>query len=276
MLPNRTLLVVVLCALALIVVVALIRRVPVAESQNRIAQRRPRPDANQETRITAETAPATPARSSYPLPGTARPRQTVAVPDETTASEPVESVQDAEETTNPRHPYLSEDMVTMDDSYSAETVFDEVGNEFGVPPDLLRAVAFVESEADHRHGVKQEDGGFGVMRLRDREGQDTLGEAAKLLNVEKSVLVRDPVQNIRGAAALLRSYYNEAVATGSNTSPWLTALTLYSGRPDEKAVAYAKEIENILQEGMTHTTRFGGKLDIPAGQHYLLAPQNAK
>lgn len=274
---NRTLLLVALAAIALVVVVVTVRRVPDEGDHNRAAGRRSEPRRDRETPAAAVPAAATPDRPPQTPAAATRPRPTAPVPtpEETDTTIPAESLADAEETTNPRHPYQSEDMVTMDDSYSAETIFDEAGKEFGVPPDILRALAFVESEADHRHGIRQEDGGFGVMRLREREGFDTLGEAAGLLGVEKSVLVRDPSQNIRGAAALLRSYYDEAAATGSNTNPWITALTLYSGRSDEKAVTYARDIENILQEGMAHTTSFGGKVNIPPGQHQLLAPRNS-
>lgn len=169
-----------------------------------------------------------------------------------------------------RHPYVSEDMLSLPDSYSPETAFGEAAKEFDVPADLLKALAFVETKGEHRHGVRQPDGGFGVMKLRESPELNTLEEAATLLKVEKKALVQDPVQNIRGAAAVLRSYYNQAARQGSATAPWLTALTLYSGKTPEQAVATARDIENILFEGMTYSTSFGEQLVVAPRQDYLL------
>lgn len=171
------------------------------------------------------------------------------------------------------HPYLSPDLLALDDSYDPEIVFGEAAEEFQVPADLLKAVAYVESGGNHRHGVRAQEGGFGVMRLREEEGgSNTLEEAARLLGVEKAVLVRDPVQNIRGAAALIRSNYEEAERAGGSEAapPWLTAITLYSGRTPEQALRYGREIERILREGLTHTTDGGQMLYISPQQDHLL------
>lgn len=172
---------------------------------------------------------------------------------------------------HPSHPYLSEDMLTLDDSYDPNVVFHGVSEEFGVPADLLKTLAFVESQGEHRNGRRMEDGSFGVMRLRERPDVNTLDEAARLLGVEKAELVRDPVQNIRGAAAVLRSYHDSSMAAEAN--PWMLAVTLYSGRAPEDAVRYSRELENILHEGLTHTLKSGQTLTVAPGQAKLLAEQ---
>ncbi len=169
------------------------------------------------------------------------------------------------------YPYLSEDMLTLDDSYEPEVVFNEAAMEFDVPADLLKAIAYVESNGNHSHGRQSEEGGFGVMRLRERPGMNTLEEAARLLDTEKTTLVRDPAQNIRGATAILRSYYVDAQRTGSGPAPWMVAATLYSGRSPEEAVRYGRELENILREGLSHTTEGGQLLFINPKQDYLLS-----
>ena len=170
-----------------------------------------------------------------------------------------------------QHPYVTEDLVTLDDSYPVGTTFDSAASEFEVPVDLLKAVAYVESGGDHRHGMRTSRGTYGVMGLRETPAADTLAEAARLLGVDKTVLVRDPIQNVRGAAAVLREYRDQAVSASDTPRPWLTAVTLYCGLSAERGVDYAREIENHLREGLVHKTQSGQDLTIRAGQGELLS-----
>lgn len=171
---------------------------------------------------------------------------------------------------DPKHPYLSEDMLTLDDTYDPEVAFTTAGTESGVPPDLLKAVAYLETRGEHKHGVRQPDGGFGVMKLRETSGVSTLSEAAELLKVDKSVLVRDPVQNIRGAAAVLRAYHDDAMRNGS-ANPWIIALSMYTGRSAEEGVNFSREVDNILAEGLAATSG-SVHIVIKAHEQLLLEP----
>ena len=210
------------------------------------------------------------AESSAPTPVATRPslhangvRRNVATP--------VPVIDEESSRALDEHPYVSEDMVTLDDYYPVGTTFESAGREFGVPVDLLKAIAYVESGGDHRHGVRTSRGTYGVMGLRETPAANTLEEAARLLGVDKTVVVRDPVQNVRGGAVVLREYHNQVVGSSNPARPWLTALTLYSGRPAEEAVAYAREIENVLREGLVHKTQSGEEFNIGAGRHVLLS-----
>lgn len=225
-----------------------------------------------ETQSSGTAAFKTPAKSvvvaATAAPMAAPARETTATDQVTSAVVAVEAQPDA--ANDQRHPYLSEDMLTLDDTYDPEVAFTTAGTESGVPPDLLKAVAYLETRGEHKHGVRQPDGGFGVMKLRETSSVSTLSEAAELLKVDKSVLVRDPVQNIRGAAAVLRAYHDDAMRNGS-ANPWIIALSMYTGRSAEEGVNFSREVDNILAEGLAATSG-SVHIVIKAHEQLLLEP----
>lgn len=177
----------------------------------------------------------------------------------------------ATSTPEPGDPYLGQSLIGIEPGYDPSAAFAEAGAEFSVPEDLLKALAFIESEFDHKSGAPTTRGGRGVMGLRDGGPADTLTDAAALLHVDKSVLVRDPAQNIRGAAALLGQYHDAAAQQPGVEAPWEIAISQYSGLPPEQAVTYAQDVRNILSEGLDHTTSDGSRITIAPGQ-FLTSP----
>jgi N-acetyl-anhydromuramyl-L-alanine amidase AmpD len=141
--------------------------------------------------------------------------------------------------------------------------FAAAAREFGVPPDLLVAVAYSESHLNAAPGPPGETGSHGLMGLR--EGS-TLEEAAGALGLEstggKSRLTSDPVLNIRGGAAVLARYARQ---TGGGRLPadlagWAPALARYSGLRDAGAAAsYARQVLGVLARG----------LDVAAGSEFI-------
>lgn len=122
-------------------------------------------------------------------------------------------------------------------------MFEQAGNEFGVPPEVLASIAFNSThwenvtwpttEADPHFAPHQ----FGVMGLWEN---DTFGheltDAAQLIGKSVDDVRNDPMQNIRAAAALLKSYYQqvaqpEGTAAGDIES-WRNAIAKFSGYPE--------------------------------------------
>jgi len=95
-------------------------------------------------------------------------------------------------------------------------LFEKAAQEFNVPPDVLKGIAFAETRWSQLtwppgETVSPETGmprPYGIMSLWDNEyfGHGLL-DAAKLIGQDPEVLKTDPFQNMRGAAALLRKLY---------------------------------------------------------------------
>jgi len=102
-----------------------------------------------------------------------------------------------------------------------DSVFAAAGREFRVPPELLKAIAWVETRWQMVEGREEFPGqapAFGVMALR---GQ-ALERGAALAGVTAEQARRDAVANIRAAAALFHAY----AAQGAS---WSDAVATYSG-----------------------------------------------
>lgn len=170
-------------------------------------------------------------------------------------------------------PYISEDLRGVEPGFNAASTFAAAEKEFGVPAPLLQAVAYAETEMQHGDGSARPGGGRGIMNLKD-ENASALSDAATLLGVDKSELVRDPVQNVRGAAALLRKHYEDAAGNATNTDntkgPWHVAVAKYFATPTDDGVSKADQIRNILREGFTHITPWAEEIQLQPGQDQLL------
>ncbi|WP_054950108.1 N-acetylmuramoyl-L-alanine amidase [Numidum massiliense] len=98
----------------------------------------------------------------------------------------------------------------------------------------------------------------------------TLDKAASLLGINPEHLKRDPVQNIRGGAALLAAYARETVRTVSDDpADWYGAVAKYSGSDvSEVARDFADRVFETIQTGVAHT--------VPSGEHVVLAAQTVE
>ena len=142
--------------------------------------------------------------------------------------------------------------------------FDAAGAEFSVPPDILKSISFEQTRWFHLTWAEGDTAScvgmphpYGIMALWDTEMfGSTLREAARLVDLPEEVLKNDPIQNIRGAAALLR----EAFETSQRKSPepldpasldaWTDAIAAYSGiSQPEIAYAHAMEVLHRLSVG---------------------------
>jgi len=117
-----------------------------------------------------------------------------------------------------------------------DSTFQAAGAEFDVPPALLKAIGWVETRWQMVQGAEEFPGRapvFGVMALRGA----ALERGAALAGVTPDAARRDPVANIRAAAALLRAYAAEAGGDWDAAAARFSGIDLPAGR-----VAYTRAI----------------------------------
>ena len=127
-----------------------------------------------------------------------------------------------------------------------DSAFAAAGAEFHVPPALLKAIGWVETRWEMVQGAEEFAGrapAFGVMALRGTSLERGAARAA----VTPEAARRDPLANIRAAAALLDAFADEAAIDRSRTGQWSDVIARYSEieRPDGRA-AYTREVDRAL------------------------------
>lgn len=142
-------------------------------------------------------------------------------------------------------------------------LFDKAAEEFKVPSDVLKGIAFAETRWEHLAWPPGEtvspDTGmprpYGIMSLWDNPffGHSLL-EAAQLLGEDPELLKKDALQNMRGAAALLRKIYDETAkpdgTTENDVESWRYAIRKYCGIPEPELNArHALDIYTFMSQG---------------------------
>ena len=115
--------------------------------------------------------------------------------------------------------------------------FVAAAEEFGVPAQILQAVAFAETQWQMVEGQGEFDGqdpAYGVMGLRG----EALGIGAALAGVDAAAAKTERLANIRAGAALLRSYADELGIHRGELAAWAAAAARYSGIEDPEIQAY--------------------------------------
>ncbi len=143
------------------------------------------------------------------------------------------------------------------------TLFKKAAKEFNVPISVLEGIAFEETRWEQlkwETNTNEICGScqpppYGVMGLKDDEhvGHSLL-EAATLIGKTPAELKEDPLQNIRGAAALLRKLYDTelkpAWSKPTDIESWYYAVARYSGWPErEIAFQFAYHVYEWMSEG---------------------------
>jgi len=141
--------------------------------------------------------------------------------------------------------------------------FSSAAREFHVPESVLLAVSYNESLWES-HAGPSTSGGYGVMHLVDlghdmSGGPAALPAAAVLLSAPAGQLRTDPVENVRGGAALLARYERESMgALPSEAGLWYAAVARYSGSPDATgARVFADDVYRTMRTGAARTTAAG-------------------
>ncbi|MFE6038969.1 peptidoglycan-binding protein [Streptomyces sp. NPDC056452] len=139
--------------------------------------------------------------------------------------------------------------------------FARAGAEFDVPRDLLVAVGYGESRLDPHDGKPSHANGYGVMHLVSNPRSHTLERAAELTGAAPDALRHSTAANIRGAAAVLRSYADRLgldAEDRDDAGAWYPAVAEYSGSADDRtARLYADSVYDFLANGVRATATPG-------------------
>jgi N-acetyl-anhydromuramyl-L-alanine amidase AmpD len=154
--------------------------------------------------------------------------------------------------------------------------FEQAGAEFGVPADILRGMSFAETRWTHMKWDENDTVSsctgmprvYGVMGLWDNDFfGHTLREAATLINKDPQELKESPLQNIRGAAALLKKYYTELpkpeTFNADAIESWQNAIAKFSGFPQEDiSQRRGLEVYSVLSTGYAKDRIFIQQRDV--------------
>lgn len=133
-----------------------------------------------------------------------------------------------------------------------QAAFHDAAEEFDVPEKILLAIAY---EASHwQPGLASTWGGYGLFDMREDDGGPNLEAASLLLDASPDTLIRDPVQNVRGAAALLARHARRGVdgklPPQDDLLAWWDAVRAFSGRHEPNLqVMYASYIYELINFG---------------------------
>jgi hypothetical protein len=142
-------------------------------------------------------------------------------------------------------------------------LFDQAAKEFSVPADILKGVAFAETRWEHFVWAPDDTASkatgmprpYGIMSLWSNQWFGySLVDAASLIGKTPGELREDPLQNIRGGAALLRKLYDEnpkpdGTAPGDIES-WRTAIRKYCAIPEPDLNAqHALDVYVFMSQG---------------------------
>lgn len=134
--------------------------------------------------------------------------------------------------------------------------FKAASREYGVPVEILVAVAYAETRLDDHGGEPSMANGYGVMHLVSNPHSKTLEEAARLSRADARKLKSDRAANIKGGAALLAKLAKD-VGGGrlpASLEDWFEPVALYSQLSDEAgAHDYAAQVYAFLNQGIDAT-----------------------
>lgn len=151
-------------------------------------------------------------------------------------------------------------------AHSLNQAFAAAAQEFGVPRDVLVAIAYAETRFDDHNGEPSIDNGYGLMHLVDNPTTQTLSRAARLLQLPPATLISDMTANIRGGAALLDAYADEQGLQGAQRQAlgaWYPIVARYSNASDPAlARLYADDVYRLLNEGLRGVSNQGEVISV--------------
>ena len=128
--------------------------------------------------------------------------------------------------------------------------FQKAADKYGVPVELLVALAYAETRLDDHDGVPSVAGGYGMMHLVSNPEVQMLEEAAALTGLDPEKLKVDTEANIMGGAALLAHYAQQGTVSVKGTGDWFEAVARYSRLEGAAAREYALQVYDFLNQGI--------------------------
>jgi len=145
--------------------------------------------------------------------------------------------------------------------------FEDAADEFDVPIELLKVIAYVES--NWTQIGPSIDRGWGLMHLVENSYSNTLSDAAELLELDTQVLKDDAQQNIRGMAALIAKVAKTNKAERNELVDWFDVLTSVTGLYSTNlAEIQVLGYYSVLNQGVESITLWGEK--------YYIEPQHTE
>lgn len=134
------------------------------------------------------------------------------------------------------------------------TAFEQAAQRFGVPRDLLVALAQAQTALDNHGGTGGRFHAYGITGLGDAStGRDNLGEAARLTGATAEQLKTDDAANIAGVAAVLAARADAAGLDRSSRAAleaWHPVLADLPGYRDVAAMDFADSVYDALAQGV--------------------------
>ena len=134
-----------------------------------------------------------------------------------------------------------------------DPLFERAASEFGVPAELLKAVAFTETGWQFARGDDGDLEGlapaYGIFALRG----ERLERGARLAGVSAEAARTDAEASIRAGAALLRAEGEALRVAGSDLGAWAPAVARFSGIANDQATAgYVHDgVYRALRQGVS-------------------------
>ncbi len=146
--------------------------------------------------------------------------------------------------------------------------FQQAAVDYDVPAELLLTLGKLGSAFLNRGAAPTIEDGYGVMALRGGDlGGDSLAQAADLLGLSTDQLKIDPVANVRGGAAVLDRYADEAgIDRSAGLDAWIPVVHRYAGLDVQNAQLFTYEVYHLLAAGFTVTNHLG--------EVFSIAPQS--
>ncbi|ATB30333.1 N-acetylmuramoyl-L-alanine amidase [Melittangium boletus] len=143
--------------------------------------------------------------------------------------------------------------------YELDAAFARAGQDFQVPAELLKGIAYAETRFEMIQGHQEFEGmpaASGLMALRG----DNLTEGARLAGVSVEEARTQPEANIRAAAALLSQWAQAEGIVREDVGAWAPVVVKLSGitNPEAQAQYVHREVYGVMRSGVVAQTPAGG------------------
>ncbi len=139
--------------------------------------------------------------------------------------------------------------------------------QYGVPQELLAAIAWTGTRLNDRGGSANTEGAVGIMNLHADGTMPSAVDAADAIGVDPAQIGDHDADSINGAAALMAKHADEYLALTGNRvdtwQEWYAVTAWYSGASDPLiADGYADQVYDWLQFGLVGEAPSGELVEI--------------
>ena len=138
------------------------------------------------------------------------------------------------------------------EGYSLNAIFEDAADEFGVPVELLKAIAWAETGWQPVHGhaeFEDQEPAYGVMALRGT----ALEYGSQLAGVSVDDAMNNTEANVRAGAAMLDAWGTELDIDRAELGAWAQPAVNYSGIAGTMGQSsyVHNEVYKVLREGLS-------------------------